>query len=61
MNRPKISRLPWTAMMLFLLVGTLCVVAQTERPKPRDMSPVTWEDAPAHPPVEVVRAGASSQ
>ena len=57
MNRPKISRLPWTATMLTLLVGTLCVVAQTERPKPRDMSPVTWEDAPAHPPVEVVRAG----
>jgi len=25
--------------------------------RPRDLSPVTWMDAPAHPPVEIVREG----
>jgi len=25
--------------------------------KPRDLTPVTWMDAPAHPPVELVRDG----
>lgn len=28
-----------------------------EKLKPRDLTPVTWMDAPAHPPVEIVREG----
>jgi len=28
-----------------------------EEPKPPDLTPVTWMDAPAHPPVEIVREG----
>ncbi len=55
MNRPTISRRPWAAMMPLLLAGMSCL-AHGEF-KPRDLPPVTWKNAPAHPPVEVVRDG----
>ena len=55
MNRPTISRLPWAAMMPLLLAGMSCL-ADGEL-KPRDLPPVTWKKALAHPPVEIVRDG----
>tara|TARA_Y100001978_G_scaffold187193_1_gene187581 strand:- start:20722 stop:22542 length:1821 start_codon:yes stop_codon:yes gene_type:complete len=42
-------------MMPLLLAGMSCI-SHAEL-KPRDLPPVTWKKAPAHPPVEVVRDG----
>ena len=28
-----------------------------DEPRPRDLAPVTWLEAPVHPPVEIVRDG----
>ena len=55
MNRRTLSRRPWAAMMPLLLAGMSCI-SHAEL-KPRDLPPVTWKKAPAHPPVEVVRDG----
>ncbi len=43
------------------LAGAGCVTLRAEPvrtdPQPRDLTPVTWLAAPAHPPVEIVRGG----
>jgi len=35
----------------------VCAEAQPRDLKPRDLTPVTWREAPAHPPVVIVRDG----
>jgi len=46
--------------LLFLMVLGVAVAfpaLAAEELKPRDLTPVTWMEAPAHPPVEIVRDG----
>ena len=43
---------------LFLIATTVAAPLAGAELEPRDLTPVTWLEAPAHPPVEVVRDGA---
>ena len=49
------------AMVFLALAGAGCVAAGTgpkgNEIQPRDLTPVTWLEAPPHPPVEIVRDG----
>jgi hypothetical protein len=49
------------ALAIPAMAGAGGVVAKTEPSKtelkPRDLTPVTWMQAPAHPPIEFVRDG----
>ena len=49
------------AAAVLALAGAGCVAAGTEPARnelePRDLTPVTWLEAPKHPPVEIVRDG----
>ena len=48
-------------LALLMLVGSGCVAARVKSAapttQPRDLTPVTWLEAPAHAPVEIVRDG----
>ena len=42
---------------LAALSTTLALPVAGDETRPRDLTPVTWLDAPSHPPVEIVRDG----